>query len=191
MQPVAPESVTDDGHRRRVGAIVAGGQRAAGRRGDAHHRKVVAGNEMRLRPLGARRARDADRHRVFSAADGGQRFERQARLSEELIGLVRVQVPGAAERVAAGGAFAHAARAEDDEARRLTHRQRLQQNRVEQRENRRIGADAQRERGDGDDREARGPQERANREANVAHQCFRRPGGAAGWPARALSGARL
>ncbi len=59
---------------------------------------------------------------------------------------------------------------EEDETRRIADRQRLQQDRVEQREDGRVRADAERERQHRDGRERRMPRERAQRVADIARE---------------------
>ena len=65
-------------------------------------------------------------------------------------------------------------RGEVDQPLRLAHRKRAEKHLVEHREDRRVRADAKRQRENGDDRHERRPKQRAEREPQVEHAGFQR-----------------
>jgi hypothetical protein len=150
--------VREHGHRARaLGARVVGRQRAAERRTHAQHAEVVGGDERGLHgarglALAQRDARPAER--------GDAREHRP-------LGVERLHV-GEAERTRVDRVPVAAPGAEDaDEPLRLLHRQRAQEDRADEREDRRIGPDAEGQREGGGRGEAGGACETAQALAQV------------------------
>src|SRR5262249_48663672 len=91
-------------------------------------------------------------HGARATPNGCQRLERKRLRPEMRIHLSRKQVPSPSWRRSRAGAFADV-RAEEHETLRRTNRQTVQEKAVEEREDGRISADADREREDRDRRE--------------------------------------
>jgi hypothetical protein len=142
----------------RVNLIVFPGvEHPAQRRLDAEHGEVVAGHHFRLEPLGS--IVDADRRGDQAAAEHfGQRF---GALLQVLVDRIGVHPPSHVAAVVDAFLIEH------HQLVRGGHGQLPEQDLIDQRENRGVGADSQREREDRDRGEERVPSEAAEREAKI------------------------
>ena len=147
-KPRLPEAMADDDGGLRVGTRFVRGEGPAGFRRDAENAEEAVAHRA---PLGkARLAAAEDRRRI--AAVGRHRVE--ARRSVAPVDEVRMRY--------ARGAAARVALAERDDAGGLAVRQRPQQHAVDDAEDRGVGADAERQRDHGDEREGGTLEERAD-----------------------------
>ena len=139
-------------HEDRVGAgrhVVARGDQASQPRPDAEHLEVVPGDDQAAREIGVPAPGEAH----LDAAERRQALEDALVVPQ--VDVLRV------------GQDAAAVEAHVNDARRIAHRQPLQQHRVHEAEDRRVGADAQGQREHGGRRESRALAERAPGEAQV------------------------
>jgi hypothetical protein len=136
----APRRVREDHSPRRAGAIVVGQQRAAERGADAQHLEVIAGDDF------------PDRHaRSIAGLHRGDRGAEPHHRGEDFV------LPGEVEEVRVGagrvGIAVPSARVDAHQAIGPFDRQRPEQQRVHDREECRVEADANRQRGDRHDGE--------------------------------------
>ncbi len=156
-----PVVVTQDRHRisaRRL--VVVWRQRAADVRADGEDVEVVPGHELTA---------DALRLSV------GHQRERRGKACDDAAEHRRLIAEVAVHRVREGAVVERASlkcagSVEDHELLRISYGQQAEQQLIGERENRRVRADAERDRQDHDERERRRLQERASRVANVLRQ---------------------
>ena len=161
-----PVRVAEHRHRRLADRAVVGRAEQPAERGlHAEHREVAARHEhalaaQRLAAVGEVGAEETVRR------DAGERRLHPLEVPEHRVAEHGVAVAGLVARLRAG---LRAGRREVDQPRGLLHRQRPQEELVEQREDGRVGPDPERQRDDGDDRDERALEERPERELEVQH----------------------
>jgi hypothetical protein len=153
-------------HRHGAGArrpIVGGAEQSAVCGREPQHREVRSGHEHAVAVHGPPIERDAGEEEAVRGDAGEDRLGAcevaEQRVAERLVAV--------ADPVALRGAAARTGRAQVHQPLGLVNGERAEDQCVEQRVGRRVGADAERDAGHGDRHEAGGPTERAQRHAQV------------------------
>ena len=155
-KPFPPEGMREDHDRRRLGTIVGRRQDAATRRGHSEEREIVSTGDLAEPMLGLAVDPKPDRHHLKS----GEPLQRGVAIPVvEIQAVARVRPPPAVDA---------------DDSARIAGVNRLQEERVHEREDGGVGADAECQHEDRDGREAGRSAERPQSVAQILQQALER-----------------